>query len=75
MEHWVWKVDCMKRISTHVESGDSLSEEILKGSAINERIKRAIKTAIPTDLTLLKKLLFLFFINNYIRNCVIFFIT
>ena len=28
MEHWVWKVDCMKRISTHVESGDSLSEEI-----------------------------------------------
>ena len=28
MEHWVWKVDCMKRISKHVESGDSLSEEI-----------------------------------------------
>ncbi len=28
MEHWVWKVDCMKRISTHVESGESLSEEI-----------------------------------------------
>ena len=28
MEHWVWKVDCMKRISTHIESGDSLSEEI-----------------------------------------------
>ena len=28
MEHWVWKVDCMKRISTHIESGESLSEEI-----------------------------------------------
>ena len=28
MEHWVWKVDCMKRISKHVESGNSLSEEI-----------------------------------------------
>ena len=28
MEHWVWKVDCMKRISTHVESGESLSEKI-----------------------------------------------
>ena len=28
MEHWVWKVECMKRISTHIESGESLSEEI-----------------------------------------------
>ena len=28
MEHWVWKVDCMKRISSHIESGESLSEEI-----------------------------------------------
>jgi Zn-dependent oligopeptidase len=28
MEHWVWKVDCMKRISKHIETGDSLSEEI-----------------------------------------------
>ena len=28
MEHWVWKVDCMKRISTHIESGESLSEII-----------------------------------------------
>ena len=28
MEHWVWKVDCMKRISTHIESSESLSEEI-----------------------------------------------
>ena len=28
MEHWVWKVDCMKRISAHVESGNPLSEEI-----------------------------------------------
>ena len=26
MEHWVWKVECMKRISTHVESGEALSE-------------------------------------------------
>ena len=30
MEHWVWKVECMKRISTHIESGESLSEEICK---------------------------------------------
>ncbi len=28
MEHWVWKVECMKRISTHIESGESLSEII-----------------------------------------------
>ena len=28
MEHWVWKVECMKRISKHIESGDTLSEEI-----------------------------------------------
>ena len=28
MEHWVWKVECMKRISTHIESGESLAEEI-----------------------------------------------
>ena len=28
MEHWVWKVECMKRISTHIESGESLSKEI-----------------------------------------------
>ena len=28
MEHWVWKVECMKRISTHIESGESLPEEI-----------------------------------------------
>ena len=28
MEHWVWKVECMKRISMHIESGESLSEEI-----------------------------------------------
>ena len=28
MEHWVWKVECMKRISTHIETGESLSEEI-----------------------------------------------
>ncbi|MGB1861694.1 MAG: M3 family metallopeptidase [Candidatus Actinomarina sp.] len=28
MEHWVWKVECMKRISTHIESGESLSEKI-----------------------------------------------
>ena len=28
MEHWVWKVECMKRISKHIESGESLSEEI-----------------------------------------------
>ena len=28
MEHWVWKVECMKRISKHIDSGDTLSEEI-----------------------------------------------
>ena len=28
MEHWIWKEDCMKRISTHIESGESLSEII-----------------------------------------------
>ncbi len=28
MEHWVWKVECMKRISKHIESGESLSEKI-----------------------------------------------
>ena len=22
MEHWVWKVECMKRISKHIESGE-----------------------------------------------------
>jgi len=28
MEHWVWKVECMKRISKHIDSGVTLSEEI-----------------------------------------------
>ena len=28
MEHWVWKVECMKRISKHIDSGDTLSDEI-----------------------------------------------
>ena len=28
MEHWVWKVDCMKRISKHIESNKALSEKI-----------------------------------------------
>ncbi|RPG63474.1 MAG: hypothetical protein CBD66_000505 [Flavobacteriaceae bacterium TMED206] len=28
MEHWVWKVECMKRISKNIDSGDTLSEEI-----------------------------------------------
>ena len=28
MEHWVWKVDCMKRISRHIESNKALSENI-----------------------------------------------
>lgn len=28
MEHWVWKVECMKRISKHIDSGETLSEEI-----------------------------------------------
>ena len=28
MEHWVWKVDCMKRISKHFESNKALSEKI-----------------------------------------------
>ena len=30
MEHWVWKVDCMKRISKHIESNKALSEKICK---------------------------------------------
>ena len=28
MEHWVWKVDCMKRISKHIEANEALSEKI-----------------------------------------------
>ena len=28
MEHWVWKVECLTRISKHVETGESLSEEV-----------------------------------------------
>ena len=50
-------------------------EGMLKGSAINERISKAIKTAIPTDFKLLKKLSFFFSIYNYTCNCVFFFIT
>lgn len=28
MEHWVWKVECLTRISKHIETGESLSEQI-----------------------------------------------
>ena len=28
MEHWVWKVECLKKISRHIETGKSLSEEM-----------------------------------------------
>ena len=28
MEHWVWKVECLTRISKHVETGKSLSEQV-----------------------------------------------
>ena len=28
MEHWVWKVECLTRISKHIETGESLSEKI-----------------------------------------------
>lgn len=28
MEHWVWRVECLTRISKHVETGESLSEQV-----------------------------------------------
>ena len=28
MEHWVWKVECLTRISKHVETGKSLSKQV-----------------------------------------------
>ena len=28
MENWVWKVECLKKISRHIETGKSLSEEM-----------------------------------------------
>ncbi len=30
MEHWVWKSQCMKRISKHIETGESLEDSICK---------------------------------------------
>ena len=44
MEHWVWKVDCMKRISEHIETGDSLSEEICEKLNISKNIGVSLLT-------------------------------
>ena len=30
MEHWVWKVECLKRISKHIETSEPLSEQLCK---------------------------------------------
>ena len=30
MEHWVWKVECLKKISRHIETGKALSDEMCK---------------------------------------------
>ena len=30
MEHWVWKVECLTRISKHIETGESLGKEVCK---------------------------------------------
>ena len=50
-------------------------EGILKGSAINDLINKAINTAKETDFKLLKNYFVFVFINYYICDCIIGFIS
>ena len=44
MEHWVWKVECLKRISKHIDSGEPLSVEICEKLNSSKNIGASLLT-------------------------------
>ena len=44
MEHWVWKVACLKKISRHIETGKALSEDICEKLNSSKNIGASLLT-------------------------------